>query len=157
MPDPDASRASSSSSLSCWRPGWGRQVGGVGVGVLAQHAEQPPHLGEAARAVSPIADELLAPAAGMPGSREPGRLGLHGDHRDVVGDDVVQLTRDACALAASGVLQQVTGGDLPGGVDARAPRPRARRAIPANAAAGAREASEHASARPLQNRADRAA
>ena len=45
----------------------------------------------AARAVSPIADSRSAPAAGSPGVVNRAVSASHGDHRDVVGDDVVEL------------------------------------------------------------------
>ncbi len=44
-PESEASRASSSSSLSCCSPGCGRRVGFAG-GVLPQYAQQPAHLGQ---------------------------------------------------------------------------------------------------------------
>ena len=49
----------------------------------------------------------------MPGRRQPGRLRLHDDHRDVVGDDVVQVPRDAGPLAARDVVGEVRREELP--------------------------------------------
>ena len=73
----------------------------------------------------------------MPGVVEPGRLGLDGDHRDVVGHDVVQLAGDAGAFAAGGVLEQGAGDRLPGQAVLRGLlTSRARSADPAQAAAG---------------------
>ena len=114
VPDPEASRASSSSSLSWRRPGWGCRSSARGPGVLAQHAEQPPHLGQ--RGPRGVADrgQPLRPGGGHPGGGQPGRLRLHGDHGDVVGDNVVQLAGDAGAFPAGHVLDQRAGDDLPG-------------------------------------------
>ena len=54
VPVPDASRASSSRSLSWRRPGCGLALGSVDLCVLAQHAEQAPHLGQ--RGAGGVAD-----------------------------------------------------------------------------------------------------
>ena len=48
--------------------------------------------------MSPMAANRFAPSSGEPRRRQPGRLGLDRDHRDVVRDDVVQLARDAGPL-----------------------------------------------------------
>jgi hypothetical protein len=64
---------------------------------------------------------------------------LDADHRDVVGDDIVQLARDPRPSTAGGVLEQITGGGRRTAALISASA-RARPAIPANAAAGARQA-----------------
>ena len=115
VPVPEASLASSSSSLSCCRPGWGCRSAHLGLGVLAQHAEQPPHLGQ--RRAGGVADRGQPLRAGRGHARrgQPGGLGLHGDHRDVVRHDVVQLAGDPRALPARRVLEQRARDDLLGG------------------------------------------
>jgi hypothetical protein len=90
-------------------------VRGFDPGVLAQHAEQPPHLGQ--RGPGGVADvgQPLRTGGGHPRGGQAGCLRLHDDHRDVVGDDVVQLAGDASPFTARGVLEQRAGDDLPGG------------------------------------------
>ena len=131
---PDASRAASISSASCARPGCGcllaaraasagpaactasvtgglrrprRAADRLGVGrVLAEHAEQPPHLGKpAARRVADLR-EPPRPRLRQPRRGQPPGLGEHRDHRDVVRDHVVQLTGDPRPLAARGVRDE---------------------------------------------------
>ena len=113
-PVPDVSRAWSSSWLSWLRSGCGRRSAGSSSASVAQDAEQPSHLGQ--RRAGGVADrrQLSGSGIGKPGRGQPGCLGLHGDHRDVVGDDVVQLAGDARPLAARGVLDQ-RAGDRPAG------------------------------------------
>ena len=67
---------------------------GVALDVLAQNSEQPARLGE--RVARGRSDRLEAAASvgGQLRRREPGRLALHGDHRQVMRDDVVELARD---------------------------------------------------------------
>jgi len=93
--------------------GLGSPLGEVGRHVLAEHAEQPPHLGQ--RGPRGVSDggEPLRPGGGHPGGGEPRALRLHGDDGDVVGDHIVELARDARPLAASGVLDQRLGDDFP--------------------------------------------
>jgi hypothetical protein len=96
-------------------------------GVLAQHAEQPAHLRE--RRARGVADgqQALGALRRHPGCRDTRRLGLHRDHRDVVRDDVVQLTRDPGPLAARGQLEQRALDRLAlGGAGARPARLRVR-------------------------------
>ena len=88
-------------SLSCCSPGCGRRGWRSAPGVLAQHAQQPAHLGQ--RRPGGVADRGQPPRAlgGHARGGQPGRLRLHGDHRDVVRHDVVQLAGDARPLAAA--------------------------------------------------------
>ncbi len=66
-PAPDASRASSSNSLSCPRPGWGRRSA-KSVGTSSRSTPSSRRISvSAARAVSPMAESLCDPAAGIPG------------------------------------------------------------------------------------------
>ena len=71
-----------------------RRTLGVAVDVLAQNAEQPARLGE--RVARGRGDRLEATASvgRQLRRREPCRLALDGDHRQVMRDDVVQLARD---------------------------------------------------------------
>ena len=78
----------------------------LGLGVLAQHAEQPPHLRQPGPRRVPDLRQPLRPGGRHPGRGQPGGLRLDGDHRDVVRDHVVQLTGDAGPLAAGRVLHQ---------------------------------------------------
>ena len=59
-----------------------------------QHAEQPAHLGQRLAAGLLDRDERLPLALLLGLEQPPHRPGLHGHHRDVVRDDVVQLARD---------------------------------------------------------------
>ena len=79
------------------------------VGVLAQHAEQPAHLAQ--RVARGLADrgESLGAFGRHARCRQTGGLGLDRDHRDVVGDHVVQLAGDPGSLAARRVLEQASG------------------------------------------------
>ena len=124
---PEAARASSISSPSCGSPGCGCRsaagpgrpgVGQVGLGqagVLAQHAEQAAHLGQPGPGGVADGGEPLGARVGQPGRGQPGGLGLHRDHRDVVGDHVVQLAGDPGPLAAGQVIGQHPLGELAGG------------------------------------------
>ena len=62
----------------------------------AEHAEQAAHLGQ--RAASGPLDRLQYLAGRLVGAVEDAPLGtgLEDDHRDVMGDHVVQLARDPC-------------------------------------------------------------
>jgi ABC-2 type transport system ATP-binding protein len=88
--------------------GLGRAVG-FAVDVSAQDAEQASHLGQ--RVAGGVADrgEALAPLGRHVRRRQARRLGLHGDHRDVVGDDVVQLAGDPRAFLRGRLLAQGVG------------------------------------------------
>ena len=102
-------------------------AGPGGPGVLAQHAEQPPHLGQAGpRGVTDL-KQPRSTGRRHPGGGQPGRLRLDGDHGNVVGHDVVQFPGDPGPLPAGHVLEQGVGDDLPGGAvrlrrQARPPR-----------------------------------
>ena len=85
-------------------------------GVLAQHAEQPPHLGEPGTRGVPDRGQFLRTGSRKPGRGQSSGLGLHGDHRDVVRDHVMQLPRDARSFPARGVVEQGGGDGLPSGV-----------------------------------------
>ena len=93
----------------------GLPVRHTGLGVLAEHAEQPPHLGQ--RGPGGVADrrQPLRPGRGHPRGGQPGGLRLHGDHGDVVRHHVVQLAGDAGAFPPRRVLEQGARDDLPGG------------------------------------------
>jgi hypothetical protein len=88
----------------------------VRVRVLPQDTEESAHLGQ--RRPRGVADgEQLAGAVGGHARRgEPGGLGLHCDHRDVVRHDVVELAGDAGPLTASLVLEERSGHGLLRGV-----------------------------------------
>ena len=103
-----ASRAVSTSSASCVEPRLRRAVG-LAADVLAQHAEQPARLGQ--RVARRRRDRLEAAASvgGELGRRQPRRLALDRDHREMVRDDVVQLARDAGALLHRGLLAHALG------------------------------------------------
>ncbi len=75
-----------------------RVPGDLRARVIAEDAEQPPHLGQ--RVARGLADRLEVRAAllGQALGRETRALGLDGDRRDVVRDDVVQVACDARAL-----------------------------------------------------------
>jgi hypothetical protein len=75
-----------------------RHALGFTVDVLAQHAEQAARLGQ--RLAGGLSDRLEAAARVGRELRggEPRGLGLNRDYRQVVGDDVVQLTRDPRTL-----------------------------------------------------------
>ena len=81
--------------------------------VLAQDAEQPAHLRQ--RVARCLADRLEVRAGLLRQAldRQAGALGLHGDRRDVVSDDVVQVSGDACALAHRGLVLQRVDHRLP--------------------------------------------
>ena len=102
--------------------------------VLAEDAEQAAHLGRARRAPSaPIASKCARPSSGRPGVVRRARLGLDGDHRDVVGDNVVQLARDPSALLHRGLVLQRVDHRLPGLRPARrSPRRAAARESPSD-------------------------
>jgi hypothetical protein len=87
-------------------------VGQHHLGVLAQHAEQPPHLRQPGPGRVPDLRQPLRPGGGHPRRGQPGRFRLDGDHRDVVRDHVVQLAGDARPLAAGRVLRQRAGDGL---------------------------------------------
>ena len=99
---------------SSWRrPGWGcRSAASVPVSSRSTPSSRRISV-SAARAVSPIAAAAaLRPRAARGG--QPGRLGLHRDHGDVVRDHVVQLAGDPGPFAAGCVLEQGARDDLPG-------------------------------------------
>ena len=81
--------------------------------VLAEDAEQPAHLRQ--RVARGLADRLEVRAALLRQAldRQAGALGLDGDRRDVVSDDVVQVAGDACALAHRGLVLQRVDHRLP--------------------------------------------
>ena len=56
--------------------------------------------------MSPIADSRLRPGQRHVRNRQPGRFRLHGDDRDVMGDNVMQFAGDPSAFTARGVLDQ---------------------------------------------------
>jgi hypothetical protein len=78
--------------------------GGFGLDIFAQHAEQAAHLGQCR--AGRVADGCQPPGTfgRQPGRRRPGRLGLHGDHRDVVRHDIMKFASDPGALAAGRVF-----------------------------------------------------
>ena len=78
----------------------------LGVRVLAEDAEQPAHLGQRIPRRLPDGLELRAALLGQALDREARALGLDGDRRDVVRDDVVQVARDAGALLHRGLVLQ---------------------------------------------------
>ena len=84
-------------------------------GVLAQHAEQAAHLGQPGPGGVTDRGEPLGPRVGQPGRGQPGGLRLDRDHRDVVGDHIVQLAGDPGPLAAGQVIGQHPLGELAGG------------------------------------------
>jgi hypothetical protein len=92
------------------------QLGRAGVRVLAQHAQQPAHLGQ--RGAGSVTDrrQPLRPGGRHPRGGQPRRLGLDRDHRDVVGHHVVQLVGDPGPLPASRVLEQRPDDDLSRGI-----------------------------------------
>jgi hypothetical protein len=94
--------------------GLGLPDGRVRVGVFTQHAEQPPHLGQRGPRGVANGQQPLRPGRGHARGGQPGRLGLHGDHRDVVRDHVVQLASDPGPLAARQVLGQAARDGLAG-------------------------------------------
>src|SRR5580704_8650035 len=72
VPEPDASLASSSNSLSCCRPGWGWRSASAWPGSAACASSRSTPSSRRisvrpARAVSPISSSRRAPAAGIPG------------------------------------------------------------------------------------------
>ena len=98
----------------------------LGLGVLAQHAEQPPHLRQPGPCRVPDLRQPLRPGGGHSGRGQAGGLRLDGDHRDVVRDHVVQLTGDPRPLAAGRVLHQrardgLRRGGVQPGLGARTP------------------------------------
>jgi hypothetical protein len=78
----------------------------LGAGVLAQQPQQPAHLVQSRPGGVADGGQPLGPLGGHARRGQAGDLGLDGDHGDVVGDDVVQLTGDPRPLPAGGVLQQ---------------------------------------------------
>ena len=98
-----APRARSTSASSCASPGCGREL--VAVLLLAQHAEQPPHVARAPRRRSRGSRAAARGRARGRVERGLGRVGLDGDHADAVGDDVVELARDPRALLGDGGLR----------------------------------------------------
>ena len=79
------------------------------VGVLPQHAEQPSHLAEGLTCGLADGGQPLRALGWHARRRQPGRLGLDRDHRDVVGDHVVELAGDPGPLPTGGVLEQAPG------------------------------------------------
>ena len=65
---------------------------------VAQHAEQPAHLGERAAGRGGDGVERGTGLVGPVGEHVGADTGLHGDHRHRVGDDVVQFLGDPQAL-----------------------------------------------------------
>lgn len=114
-----------------------RSFGGF-AGVLAQHAEQAPHLGQSCACGVTDRGEPARSGGRQSGGGESGSLGLDGDHGNVVGYHVVQLAGDPGAFASRGVLEQGACDDLSGGVvfarlaagPARDPGPGCRRGQP---------------------------
>ena len=100
-----------------------RRALGVAVDVLAQDAEQPACLGE--RVARGRGDRLEAAArVGRElRRREPCRLALDGDHRQVVRDDVVQLARDRGPLLHRRLLADALLPSPPASRRARSPPP----------------------------------
>jgi len=84
------------------------------LGVLAEHAEQAAHLvsrpGRCRRS-----RRTAARPRPQAGRGQPAGLRLHGDHRDVVRDHVVQLTGDPGPLPPGQVIGQHSLGELTGG------------------------------------------
>lgn len=76
------------------------------VGVLPQHAQQPPHLGQGG--ARRVADgEQAGGALGRePRGGEAGGLRLDGDHRDVMRDDIVQLPCDTSPFTPGGMFEE---------------------------------------------------
>ena len=87
-----------------------RQLGEVGRGfvfgarVLAQHAEHAPDLGQRGAARRRDRLERLLRLGRVRVDHVRADAGLHRDHTHRVGDDVVQLLRDAQALVGDGAL-----------------------------------------------------
>ena len=102
-----APRARSTSARELGEPGLGREL--VAVLVLAQDAEQPPHVAE--RLARRGADRVQRGAGErrVVVERGLGGVGLDGDHAQAVGDDVVQLARDPRPLLGD----REVGGALP--------------------------------------------
>ena len=90
-----------------------RVARGLAVRVLAEHAEQAPHLAE--RVARGLADRLEVRAALLRQAlgRQTRGLGLDRDRRDVVRDDVVQVAGDARALAHRRLVLQRVDHRLP--------------------------------------------
>ena len=83
---------------------------------VAQEAEQPAQLHEGLTARRLDRAEGLARRPLLTFEHTLGRLGLHDHHADAVGDDVVQLARDAGALLDDGGADPFLAGALePGG------------------------------------------
>jgi hypothetical protein len=83
----------------------GRGVGDVRR-VLAEHAEQPPHLGQPGpRGVADL-KESPRPGLRQPRRGQPPGLRLYRDHRDVVRDHVMQLAGDPRPLTPRRVRHQ---------------------------------------------------
>ena len=82
-------------------PGCGARL--AGPLVVAQHAEQPAHLGQRlAAGAGSAAHRDLARCSGIVVDRVGGAVGERDHHREVVGDDVVHLARDPRALGGGG-------------------------------------------------------
>ena len=88
------------------RPAWAdppvRAGGQVGGPVVAQHAEQPPHLRQRLARNPAQRAELGQGRLGQAGEAVRRRLGPDGDQRHVMGDHVVQFPRDPGALLKHG-------------------------------------------------------
>ncbi len=95
-------------------PGLGTE-GRLGVHVLSKDAQQTPHLRQRGTRGVPDGSQPTSPVRWQARCREPGRLSLQGDHRNVVRHHVVQFPGDAGSFAAGGVLHQRRGGQLFGG------------------------------------------
>jgi hypothetical protein len=72
--------------------------------LAAQEAEQPPHLHQRLLATGLDRAQRLGDA-GLADLELLGRLGLDDDDADAVGDDVVQLARDARSLLGHGLAR----------------------------------------------------
>ena len=90
----------------------GAPVGNLDTRIVTQHAQQSAHLQK--RLAGRVADrrEPLSSGRRKSGNGEPSCLGLDRDHRDVVGDYVVQLPGDAGPFAPCGVVDERVDDDL---------------------------------------------
>ena len=103
-----ASRAVSTRSLSCSSPGCGARSASPPTSSRSTPSRRRVSV-SASRAVAAIASKRAAGVVRELGRREPRRLALHRDHREMVRDDVVQLAGDAGALLHRGLLADALG------------------------------------------------